>query len=70
MSDKYQKQIDTIKAKGAKAYEDGLTIDQCPYTTEGKQGRKFRRIWIAGYVDARDHIYHGEFISFEFKVAE
>lgn len=53
MGDKYQKQIDTIKAKGAKAYEDGLTVDQCPYTVSSKQGRKFKRIWLAGYCEAR-----------------
>ncbi len=54
MSVKYDKQIETIKNKGAKAFKDGLTIDDCPYKVEGKQGRKFKRIWLAGYIDARD----------------
>jgi hypothetical protein len=54
MSVKYDKQIETIKAKGAQAFKDGLTIEDCPYKIESKQGRKFKRIWLAGYCEERD----------------
>jgi ribosome modulation factor len=51
----YQKQLETIKAKGASAYQMGQAITACPYITLGKQGRKFKRIWLAGYCEARDY---------------
>ena len=50
----YAKQVDTIKAKGAKAYQDGRGIDSCPYKVATKQGRKFKRIWLAGYCEAQE----------------
>lgn len=50
----YAKLEETVKRKGALAYFSGQTVEQCPYSTPGKQGRKFRRLWLGGYVAARD----------------
>lgn len=50
----HDKQIETIKQRGAAAFFSGQRVEDCPYKTPGKQGQKFRRIWIAGYVEARD----------------
>lgn len=56
MSPNPPKQRQTIKDKGAKAYHDGLTIDACPYATLGEYSRRYRRIWLAGYYEARGDI--------------
>lgn len=54
MLQELSKQKQTVKNKGAQAYRDGKSIDACPYATIGEYSRRFRRIWIAGYVEARD----------------
>lgn len=58
MSANYEKQIETIKTKGAIAYRSGLSIDSCPYARIGKNSLKFRRVWIAGYIEERDGYAH------------
>jgi len=52
MSANNTKAVETIKAKGAKAYKDGLGIDSCPYKLDGKISRRYRRIWLGGYYEA------------------
>lgn len=50
------KQHETIKGKGRTAYLVGQSIAECPYQTNGPYGRKYRCLWIAGYVEARDNV--------------
>lgn len=54
MSANFTKQAETIKAKGASAYYAGQSIDDCPYKLNGKQSRRYKRIWLAGFIEARE----------------
>jgi len=67
MTTPHAKQVETVKEKGAKAYRDGLAIDACPYVIQSKQGRKFRRIWLAGYYEARGDTFTTKTVQYQFE---
>ncbi len=52
MSDIHAKQCATIQAKGTKAWLDGLSRDDNPYTVRTKAGKRWAKVWLDGYNQA------------------
>lgn len=48
-----QKQAETIRANGAKAFRSGQSLEDCPYRIPTKQGQKFAKLWRSGWQDAQ-----------------
>jgi ribosome modulation factor len=48
------KQAETIRAKGAQAFRNGQDKASCPYRIPTKQGQKFAKLWLTGWLEAQE----------------
>ena len=50
---KYSKVETSVIEQGTRAYREGRGMLTCPYKKNSKQARRFRRLWLDGYLMAQ-----------------